>query len=125
MFQHYNYFGNQQARDTRFYLASQGLSKGNMSVDLYDNFSNYVPRELPYTKDNELKSYNFAIIDIGLYLDTHPDDMNTKVLYDQYVAKYNELLKTLEQQNGMYYLTSPNNNKMWQWNKSFPWEVGK
>ena len=89
MFQHYNYFGNQQARDTRFYLASQGLSKGNMSIDLYDNFSNYVPKELPFTKDNELKSYNFAIIDIGLYLDTHPEDERALCLH----RKYSRILK--------------------------------
>lgn len=128
MFQHYNYFENRQSRDTRFYLASQGLSKGNMSVELYDNFSNYVPRELPFTKDNELRAYNFAIIDLALYLDTHPDDVNVKTLYDQYVAKFNDLLKTLEQQNGMYTIYSSNvmnNSKNWTWNKSFPWEIDK
>ena len=47
MFNHYNYFDNSNVRDTRFYVAMQGLSKGNMSQDLYDNFGKYVPRELP------------------------------------------------------------------------------
>ena len=54
MFNHYNYFDNYGSRDTRFYVALQGLSKGNMSQGLYDNFGNYVPRELPYTDENAL-----------------------------------------------------------------------
>lgn len=125
MFQHYNYFKDYQNRDTKFYLALQGLSKGNMSVELYDNFSNYVPKELPYTKENELKAYNFAIIDLGLYLDTHPNEINVKTLYDQYVAKYNELLAAYEKQNKMYTLTTPNTTKAWTWNNYFPWELDK
>ena len=74
MFEHYNYFKNYETRDTRFYLALQGLSKGNMSQGLYDAFRNYVPKELPYNLENALRAYNFAIIDLGLYLDTHPED---------------------------------------------------
>ena len=56
MFNHYNYFDNNNVRDTRFYVAMQGLSKGNMSQDLYDNFGKYVPRELPYTEENALRA---------------------------------------------------------------------
>lgn len=125
MFQHYNYFKDYQNRDTKFYLALQGLSKGNMSVELYDNFSNYVPKELPYTKENELKAYNFAIIDLGLYLDTHPNETNVKTLYDQYVAKYNELLAAYEKQNKMHTLTTPTTTKVWTWSNYFPWELDK
>ncbi len=130
MLQYYNYFRNYNQnvgsnnRDTRFYLALQGLSKGNMDANLYDNFSNYVPRELPYSKEMELRAYNFAIVDLGLYLNTHPNDSTVKTLYDQYVAKYNELEKVLEQQNGMYCLTSKNDDKVWTWSNSFPWERG-
>ena len=122
MFNHYNYFNNYGTRDTRFYVALQGLSKGNMSQDLYDNFGKYVPKELAYTDENALRAYNFAIIDLGLYLDTHPNDTNVKILYDQYVAKYNELAKKLELQNKMMCLTTPNNSKEWIWPNKFPWE---
>lgn len=122
MFNHYNYFNNYGTRDTRFYVALQGLSKGNMSQDLYDNFGKYVPKELAYTDENALRAYNFAIIDLGLYLDTHPNDTNVKILYDQYVAKYNELVKKMEGQNKMMCLTTPNNSKVWTWQNKFPWE---
>ena len=122
MLEHYNYFNNYPTRDTRFYIALQGLSKGNMSADLYDAFGNYVPKELPYTIENALKAYNFAIIDLGLYLDTHPNDTNVKLLYDQYVAKYNEIKDSYEKQNKMLNIVSKNNNKTWTWSKQFPWE---
>lgn len=122
MLEHYNYFNNYPTRDTKFYIALQGLSKGNMSADLYDAFGNYVPKELPYTVENALKAYNFAIIDLGLYLDTHPNDANVKTLYDQYVAKYNEIKDSYEKQNKMLNLVSKNNDKTWTWSKRFPWE---
>ena len=93
-----------------------------MSADLYDAFGNYVPKELPYTIENALKAYNFAIIDLGLYLDTHPNDTNVKLLYDQYVAKYNEIKDSYEKQNKMLNLVSKNNDKTWTWSKQFPWE---
>lgn len=122
MLNHYNYFNNYGTRDTRFYVAMQGLSKGNMSQDLYDNFGNYVPRELPYTEENALRAYCFAIVDLGLYLDTHPKDANVKILYDQYVAKFNELVKKMEAQNKMLNITTPNTDKVWTWPSKFPWE---
>jgi spore coat protein JB len=122
MFEHYNYFKNYETRDTRFYLALQGLSKGNMSQGLYDAFGNYVPKELPYNLENALRAYNFAIIDLGLYLDTHPDEANVKTLYDQYVAKFNEIKETYKKQNKMLDLKSPNKDKTWTWSKKFPWE---
>lgn len=125
MLNHYNYFNNYGTRDTRFYVALQGLSKGNMSQDLYDNFGNYVPRELPYTDENALRAYSFAIVDLGLYLDTHPKDTNVKILYDQYVAKFNELVKKMEAQNKMLNIYSPNTDKVWTWSSNFPWEVRK
>lgn len=125
MFNHYNYFDNYGTRDTRFYVALQGLSKGNMSQDLYDNFGNYVPRELPYTDENALRAYAFAIVDLGLYLDTHPSDANVKVLYDQYVVKYNELVKRMQNSNKMLNITTPNTDKVWTWPTSFPWEARK
>lgn len=123
MFNHYNYFDNYGSRDTRFYVALQGLSKGNMSQGLYDNFGNYVPRELPYTDENALRAYAFAIVDLGLYLDTHPNEANVKILYDQYVAKYNEIVKKMENSNKMLNITTPNTDKVWTWPKSFPWEA--
>ena len=125
MLNHYNYFNNYGNRDTRFYVALQGLSKGNMSQDLYDNFGNYVPRELPYTDENALRAYSFAIIDLGLYLDTHPKDSNVKILYDQYVAKFNELVNNMEAQNKMLNIYSSNTDKLWTWPTNFPWEVRK
>ena len=125
MLNHYNYFNNYGMRDTRFYVALQGLSKGNMSQDLYDNFGNYVPRELPYTDENALRAYSFAIVDLGLYLDTHPKDTNVKNLYDQYVAKFNELVKKMETQNKMLNIYSPNTEKVWTWSSNFPWEGRK
>lgn len=121
-FKNYNHHGSASNNNNQFYSPIQGLSKGNMNPELYRDYDNYVQEELPYNQETELKAYNFAIIDLGLYLDIHPNDVNVKALYDQYVAKYQELSKQLEQQKDMIYLTSENDDQMWTWPNSFPWE---
>lgn len=125
MLQYYNYFKNyghqsEENLNNQFYDPIQGLSKGNMSPILYRGYKNYIPKELIKDKKMELKAYNFAIIDLRLYLDTHPNDPQVKNLYDQYVRKYDELL--MEEQTTMNGNISEDNEQTKIWLKNFPWE---
>ena len=74
------------SKNLKYYVAIDGLSKGNMDATLYDPFGNYVPRKLDENNPlNLLRAYQFALIDLQLYLDTHPNDVVTKELFDKYL----------------------------------------
>lgn len=108
----------------------EGLIRGNLFVNLYDPYKNYKIQKLnPKTESSALKNqwqqYNFALTDLSLYLDLHPNDQNALALYNQ----YNQILKQIEEKyNSMYpplsqnsiYITKNNN---WNWlTASWPWE---
>ena len=39
----------------------------------------------------KIKSYSFSIVELGLYLDTHPDDEKALCLHREYTNKLKEL----------------------------------
>lgn len=53
------------SKNLKYYVAIDGLSKGNMDATLYDPFGNYVPRKLDENNPlNLLRAYQFALIDL-------------------------------------------------------------
>ena len=57
-----------------FYVALDGLSKGNMDSTLYNQFENKVPRRLDEKNPlHMLMAYQFALIDLQLFLDVNPN----------------------------------------------------
>ena len=108
----------------------EGLIRGNLFANLYDPYKNYKIQKLnPKTESSALKNqwqqYNFALTDLSLYLDLHPNDQNALALYNQ----YNQIQKQIEEKyNSMYpplsqdsiYITKNNN---WNWlTAAWPWE---
>ena len=75
----------------------------------------------------EIMSYNFAINDLVLYLDTHPNDTRAISLHSQYVEKLDVLSKKYEELYGPLTVnfTSQENSNNWAWSKEpWPWERG-
>lgn len=71
----------------------------------------------------KLSSYQFAIADMKLYLDTHPSDSDTIKKIKEYSEKLNTLRKTYEEKYGPLTTRDMSSNK-WKWIKSpWPWEV--
>lgn len=101
-----------------------GFSKGNMDEELYDPYKNYRPVRLNENDpDIMMRAYLFAIIDLQLYLDVHPDDLETKKLFNKYVEDFDKLEKQVESKNGPLYVTSPYNlTPNWVWQKNWPFE---
>ena len=104
------------SKNLKYYVAIDGLSKGNMDATLYDPFGNYVPRKLDENNPlNLLRAYQFALIDLQLYLDTHPNDVVTKELFDKYLDEYNQAKKLYEEKWGPLTLDSEaNKGKVWK-----------
>mgnify|MGYP003305169961 CR=1 FL=1 len=116
----------QQNKNLKNYVAIDGFSKGNMDSTLYSQFENYVPRTLN-ENDPEilLMTYQFALIDLQLYLDVHPDDVVTKELFDKYLAEYNKVKKDFESNKYPVTLDSmANTGKTWKWLKNWPFGKG-
>ena len=108
---------------------TQGFLRGNMFGNLYEPYKNYKPAQLEPTNEKEallyqLMQYKFALIDLDLYLDTHPNDSNTIALYNQYLIIEKQISEKYESMYGPLTLDSNylvKNNWTWK-NSPWPWE---
>ncbi len=71
----------------------------------------------------KLSSYQFAIADMKLYLDTHPNDSETIKKIKEYSEKLKTMRKTYEEKYGPLTMNDISGNR-WKWIKSpWPWET--
>lgn len=106
-----------------------GLIRGNMFPELYNGYKLNNPLEItPLNEQAEMLTYIdalcFAIIDMNLYLDLHPNDSNMIELFNVYQKEKNEITKEYESKYGPLTINSNSLNKTpWAWNKApWPWE---
>ena len=109
---------------------TKGFIRGNMFNNLYDPYKNYKPANL--NPENEKMAmlmsflqYNFALRDLGLYLDVYPNDRNGLNMYGKYLKICEDTKREYEKKYGpldnrsIYVL-----NNSWKWDNSpWPWEV--
>lgn len=71
----------------------------------------------------KIMEYKFAIIELGLYLDTHPDDNKALCLHNDYTRRYKELTDKYQKTYGPLTIDYPCNK--WRWlEMPWPWERG-
>lgn len=71
----------------------------------------------------QLRSYYFAINDLALYLDTHPEDEKALCLHRDYAKKARELSDKYQKMYGPLTINYP--CKKWRWlEEPWPWERG-
>ena len=71
----------------------------------------------------KIKSYNFAIIELALYLDTHPDDEKALCLHNKYCKECKELKDKYQKVYGPLTINYPCNK--WRWlEEPWPWDRG-
>ena len=66
----------------------------------------------------KIKCYNFAVIELALYLDTHPDDQKALCLYRKYAKELKELKDQYQKIYGPLSIYFPCNK--WRWLEE-PW----
>lgn len=110
----------------------EGFLRGNLFNNLYDPYKNYKYGMLnPNNKKEELLynilMYKFALVELNLYLDTHPNNTNILNLYNQYLSEEKKLCDEFEKNYGPLTTDSLNlGNNSWNWIKSpWPWEGTK
>ncbi len=75
------------------------------------------------TMINEIRSLDFAINELALYLDTHPDDQKALCLHRKYCKEIRDLKDKYQKMFGPLTIFYPCNK--WRWlEEPWPWERG-
>ena len=71
----------------------------------------------------EIKSYDFAIVELALYLDTHPNDTKALDIYKSLSDKLEDLKEKYEHSYGPLSIYGVHSNERWTWiDGPWPWE---
>ena len=71
----------------------------------------------------ELMALDFSIIDIHLYLNTHPSDQRAIMIYNNLVQRANMLMQRYEQMFGPLLSNTFISKTPWQWiDNPWPWD---
>lgn len=67
----------------------------------------------------------FAVLDIGLYLDTHPCDEKAMDYYNKYQQMHKDAVRDYEKNYGPITMSGVNTCDGWTWTEGpWPWEGG-
>ena len=98
----YNYYRNERLN---LFSPEHGYNLGNMFQDLYDTYKNYKIEPLR-ASDAQEKAYlelsriAFAMHEMNLYLDVHPNDRTILQLFNDYRKMLIQLEKEYEKMYG-------------------------
>ena len=72
---------------------------------------------------NQIKALDFSIVELGLYLDTHPNDEKALCLHKEYANEVKILKDKYQRKYGPLTIFCPCNK--WRWLENpWPWERG-
>ena len=107
----------------------EGLERGNLFKNLYDPYKDYPYDKLQPMNEKEalryqIMQYKFALMDLNLYLDMHPD-VKISSLYQKYLEIEKQMCTNYENLYGPLTVDSEIvTNGGWNWNLlPWPWEV--
>lgn len=106
------------------YAPRKALIRGTLYPGLDLPFRNMVNKhEKPVTPKTELQTMAFAIQELALYLDTHPDDCEALELYRSYQKMHHEAAENYAQACGPLMHHQPVKDKKYTWIcDPWPWE---
>lgn len=64
---------------------------------------------------NEIQKIGFAVVDLNLYLDTHPTDKNAQTIYNQHAAQLKNLKEMYSKSYGPIEQLSPSYQYPFAW----------
>ena len=115
-----------QPRDAERYRPEDALLKGTLfpGLDLpWMNVANASPAEFSGTPMGELMALGFVVQELGLYLDTHPDDREALQLFTEYVKLLKQGRETFTSRYGPLLRTQVTGDSGYDWLKApWPWE---
>lgn len=96
-----------------------GFMYGNMFKNEYDPYKNYKVAQLESATEVgklllKIYQYDFALNDLSLYLDLHPEDVDTYRVFKKYTEELKEYVDMYEKKYGPMELdNSEYSNYMW------------
>ncbi len=107
------------------YAAKKGIVRGTLFPGLDLPFMGMVNKsELSDTPLHELQALSFAISELGLYLDTHPEDQEALSLFRQYVQLYEQGVQQYQKLYGPLTITASGQGSGFDWVKGpWPWDI--
>ena len=114
-----------QLSDPPMYETCKGLIRGTMYPGLDLPFMGMVNKtEKPVTPTTELQTLSFAIQELALYLDTHPDDLEALALYRAYQKANHKAMMEYSEKCGPLNHKCPVDDKTYTWlDDPWPWEI--
>jgi len=105
--------------EIKLFDSTEGFLYGNMFKNEYDAYKNYKPLIITANDEKsklllEIYELDFAMNDLSLYLDLHPDNDEVYKLFKGYADKLNMLVKKYEELYGPMELCSTDYSK-YQW----------
>ena len=100
----------------------------DLDMDMYINYNscdcmtdkNMTKKEML----KKIKCLKFAVVELALYLDTHPDDKKALCLHNKYSKDLKEICDKYQKVYGPLTIEYPCNK--WRWlEEPWPWEGGK
>lgn len=116
-----------EINNSKLVSTKEGFLRGNMFSNLYDPYKDltYLPLNPKNEKERllyEIMEVDFAINDLNLYLDLHPEDNEIYEKFKMYVKKCIELKDSYTRKYGPLTLEQVNSNE-YKWNENpWPWE---
>ena len=105
-----------------------GFIRGTMFKEVYDHYGS-IYEVKPVNEQAQLLTYidicDFAMIDLGMYLDIYSEDEECIKIYNQFKKDKMEFVKKYENFYGALSMNSDNLDGVpWKWlNGPWPWEV--
>ena len=114
-----------QETNPAVYKQNEALEAGTLFPGLHLPFHREIQSQTgeKYTPLAELMALDFAITELGLYLDTHKDDKEAFALYSDYVRLYREGKERYEKQYGPLQQANTVQFGGYHWlNNPWPWD---
>jgi spore coat protein JB len=74
---------------------------------------------------NDIGVVGFILIDLGLYLDTHPDDRNAIEYFNHYSRIKNQMTRDFSMKYYPLTMELAESGREWRWGQApMPWEGG-
>lgn len=121
-------FAEDKKDDSKLTSLEEGFAKGNMFENLYKPYKNYTYfKVMPMNEEEnlllEIMALSFAINDLGLYLDLHPDDEEILRKFKMYVeASCQKEMEYVKKYGPLELIDNESKNKFVWIKNPWPWE---
>ena len=114
-------------REEKLVSSELGYLRGNMFLKEYVPYKNYQVRKLEAKTNEEalllkLSEMEFALNDLSLYLDLHPNDMAVFNKFREYTNEYKRYLNEFEKTYRPLCLSSINKDSYEYYKNPWPWD---